>query len=162
MATNAAINPFPNDVRAAFDSYITSPQYSRRNRERIPYERWCQMCKFLTNPTLKSQNSTKSNLKHRALTDFYLIHEKLYRNYDIAHKELRYVVLEIEALPLANEQHWPVDWNIYNVMLYTTMYIYLPRPFVADQSWKVPFYCKVAIKLKNLIRTNHQSVKIKD
>jgi hypothetical protein len=37
MATIAAINPFPNNVRTAFNSYIKSPQYSRRNRERILY-----------------------------------------------------------------------------------------------------------------------------
>jgi hypothetical protein len=41
MATIAAINPFPNDVHAAFDSYIKSPWYSRRNREQIPLAKWC-------------------------------------------------------------------------------------------------------------------------
>ena len=35
MATIATINLFPNNVRAVFDSYIKSPKYSRRNRERI-------------------------------------------------------------------------------------------------------------------------------
>jgi hypothetical protein len=105
MATIAAINPFPNDVRAAFDSYIKSPQYSKRNRERIPYAKWCQMRIFLTNPTLKPQNPTESNLRHRALTDFHLIDEKLYQNYDTAHKEPRYVVLESEALDLIISEH---------------------------------------------------------
>ncbi|KFY32501.1 hypothetical protein V493_00138 [Pseudogymnoascus sp. VKM F-4281 (FW-2241)] len=105
MATIAAINPFPNDVRATFDSYIKSPQYSKRNRERIPYAKWCQMCIFLTNSTLKPQNPTESNLRHRTLTNFHLIDEKLYRNPDIAHKEPRYVVLENEALDLIISEH---------------------------------------------------------
>jgi hypothetical protein len=105
MATIAAINPFPNDVRTAFDSYIKSPQYSRRNRERIPYAKWCQMRIFLTDLTLKPHNPTESNLRHRTLTNFHLIDEKLYRNPDIAHKEPRYVALESEALDLIISEH---------------------------------------------------------
>lgn len=38
MATIASINPFPNDVRIAFQTYIQIPQYSKRNKEWIPYE----------------------------------------------------------------------------------------------------------------------------
>src|SRR5690242_17083989 len=34
----ASINPFPNDVRIAFQSYIQGPNYV--NRERIPYAKW--------------------------------------------------------------------------------------------------------------------------
>ena len=103
MATIAAINPFPNDVRAAFNSYIKSPQYC--NREWIPYVKWCQMRTFLTDSTLKPQNPTESSLRHRTLTSFYLIDEKLYRNPNTAYKEPRYVVLESEALDLIISEH---------------------------------------------------------
>jgi hypothetical protein len=36
IATVASINPFPNDVRLAFQSCIQDPDYT--NRERLPYE----------------------------------------------------------------------------------------------------------------------------
>ena len=103
MATITAINPFPNDVRAAFDSYIKSPQYC--NRERVPYAKWCQMRIFLTDSTFKLQNPIESSLRHRTLTSFHLIDEKLYRNPNTAHKEPRYVVLESEALDLIISEH---------------------------------------------------------
>jgi hypothetical protein len=55
MATIASINPFPNDVRSAFQDYIHQPEYS--NRARIPYANWRQMHIFLT-PNQKPENST--------------------------------------------------------------------------------------------------------
>jgi hypothetical protein len=41
MATIASINPFPNDVRTAFEAYISNPTYY--NREQLPYTKWHQM-----------------------------------------------------------------------------------------------------------------------
>jgi hypothetical protein len=64
----ASINPFPNDVRIAFQSYIQGPNYV--NQERIPYAKWRQLHIFINNPDLKLENPTKSRLKHRVLTKF--------------------------------------------------------------------------------------------
>jgi hypothetical protein len=47
MATIASINPFPNDVRTAFHSYILDSNYV--NRERLSYEKWHRMHVFLDN-----------------------------------------------------------------------------------------------------------------
>ena len=49
--TIESINPFPNDVRTAYQAYIQSPQYS--NRDRIEYSKWRQLHFFINNPTLK-------------------------------------------------------------------------------------------------------------
>ena len=70
------------------------------NRERIPYNKWQQMHIFIDDPTLKPQDAAESNLKHRALKEFHLIQNKLYRNCDIAHKQPRYVVPLSEVLDL--------------------------------------------------------------
>jgi hypothetical protein len=51
----ASINPFPNDVRIAFQAYIQDPKYI--NRERIPYEKWHRIHRHLDNPTLKPENA---------------------------------------------------------------------------------------------------------
>ena len=68
MAAITSINPFPNDVRTAFNTFIHSTSYS--NRERIPYERWRQMHFFIDDPTLKAESPIEANLKHRALTKY--------------------------------------------------------------------------------------------
>ena len=74
--TIASVNPFPNDVRNAFQAYIKDPGYI--NQERIPYEKWRRMHIFLDNPILKPDNSTDANLKYHALTEFDLIYNKFY------------------------------------------------------------------------------------
>jgi hypothetical protein len=99
----ATIVPFPSDVHIAFQAYIQSPEYV--NRERIPYSKWRQMHIFLDNPALKLENPTDSNLKHRALIEFQLINNRLYRLPDKTHKEPRYVVPESEAFDIIVNEH---------------------------------------------------------
>jgi transposase InsO family protein len=103
MATTASINPFPNDVRSAFQDYIHQPEYS--NRARIPYANWRQMHIFLDTPDQKPENSTESNLKHRALTEFELINNRLYRQSDKKYPDPRYVVPESEAFDTIVNKH---------------------------------------------------------
>jgi hypothetical protein len=64
IATVTSINPSPNDVHLAFQSYIQDPDYI--NRERIPYAKWRQMHIFIDDSTPKPANPTESNLKYRA------------------------------------------------------------------------------------------------
>jgi hypothetical protein len=101
--TITSINPFPNDVRTAFQTYIQSPGYS--NRERIPHAKWRQLHIFIDAPHLKPENPVESRLKHCALTEFHLINNRLYRNSDATHKEPRYVVLESVAFDLNINEH---------------------------------------------------------
>jgi hypothetical protein len=68
MAAITAINPFPNEVWSAFDTFIHGPTYS--NREQILYEQWQQMHFFINNPTLKAKGLIEANLKHCALTKY--------------------------------------------------------------------------------------------
>ena len=102
-ATTAAINPFPNDVRSAFEAYVQSPTYA--NRERIEYSKWRELHILLDNPHNKPRNQTESRLKHRAHTEFELINNKLYRKPDIKHPQPRYVVPESEAFDTIANQH---------------------------------------------------------
>jgi hypothetical protein len=60
---------------------------------------------FLDNPALKPENPTDSNLKHRALIEFQLINNQLYRLPDKTHKEPRYVVPESEAFDIIVNEH---------------------------------------------------------
>jgi hypothetical protein len=55
---------------------------------------------YLDHPDLKPETPADSNLKHRALTDFQLIHNHLYQNPDKIHQEPRYAVPESEAFDL--------------------------------------------------------------
>ena len=103
MAAITTINPFLNDVRTAFKTFIHTANY--RNRERILYKRWRQMHFFIDDPTLKPKDNEEANLKHRALIKFQLIHNKLYRNADATYAQPRYVVLESEALNLIINEH---------------------------------------------------------
>jgi hypothetical protein len=101
--TIASINPFPNDVRIAFQAYIQDPKYI--NRERIPYEKWHRIHVHLDNPTLKPENPVDSRLKHRAHTEFQLINNKLYRRPDSKFPNLRYTVPESEAFDIIANEH---------------------------------------------------------
>ncbi|KAF5120961.1 SCAN domain-containing protein 3 [Metarhizium anisopliae] len=101
--TIALINPFPNDVRSAFKSYIESPAYT--NRERIEYTKWRELHILLDNPDRKPRNQTESRLKHRALSEFELINNRLHRRPDSKHPEPRYVVPENEAFDTIANQH---------------------------------------------------------
>jgi hypothetical protein len=92
------VNPFPNEVRNAFEAYIHSPIYT--NRERIEYIKWQYLHILLDNPDKKPENQTESRLKHRALTEFQLINNKLYRLSDSRFPELRYVVPESEVFDI--------------------------------------------------------------
>ncbi|KFZ20383.1 hypothetical protein V502_03199 [Pseudogymnoascus sp. VKM F-4520 (FW-2644)] len=98
----ASINPFPSDVRTAYEAYIQSPQYS--NRERIEYSKYRQLYFFLENPTSKPATPIESTLKHRALTKFKLVNNKLYRQADAKYLA-RYVVLENEAFDCIINEH---------------------------------------------------------
>ena len=106
MATSAVIasvNPFPNDIRNAFQSFIQSPNYI--NRERIAYAKWRQLHLFLDDPDLKPQSQTESRLRHRAYTEFELIHKKLYRKADSKFPNPRYVVPESETFDIIANEH---------------------------------------------------------
>jgi hypothetical protein len=70
-----------------------------------PHSKWRQMHIFIDDPTLKAENSMESNLKHRALTEFHLINNRLYRNANSIHKEPRYVVPESEVFDLIVNEH---------------------------------------------------------
>jgi hypothetical protein len=48
----ASINPFPNDVRIAFDEYINSTNYI--NWERIEFNTWHQLHVYIEYPNLKT------------------------------------------------------------------------------------------------------------
>ena len=52
---------------------------------------------FLDTPDQKPENSTESNLKHRALIGFEPINNRLYRQSDKRYLGPRYIVLESEA-----------------------------------------------------------------
>ncbi|KFY96373.1 hypothetical protein V500_02472, partial [Pseudogymnoascus sp. VKM F-4518 (FW-2643)] len=101
--TIASINPFPNDVRIAFQAYTQDPKYI--NRERIPYEKWHRIHVHLDNPTLKPENPVDSRLKHRAHTEFQLINNKLYRRPDSKFPNPRYTVPESEAFDIIANEH---------------------------------------------------------
>ena len=61
-ATVASINPFPSEVRIAFQAYIQGPNYI--------YEKWNRIHLHLDTPDLKPENPTDSGLKHRAYIEF--------------------------------------------------------------------------------------------
>jgi hypothetical protein len=103
MATIASINPFPNDVRTAFQEYISSDTYN--NREQLPYEKWHRMHVFLDNPALKPDDRADINLKHRALAEFELVYNKLYRRPDKRHLDSRYVVPRSEVFDIIAQEH---------------------------------------------------------
>jgi Integrase zinc binding domain len=106
MATSAiiaSINPFPNDTRIAFQSFIQGPGYI--NRERIDYAKWRQLHIFLDEPNLKPQNQAESRLKHRAYAEFELINKKLYRKADAKFPNPRYVVPESETFDIIANEH---------------------------------------------------------
>jgi hypothetical protein len=98
----ASINPFPSDVRTAYEAYIQSLQYS--NHERIEYSKWRQLHFFLENPTSKLATPTELSLKRRALTKFELINNKLYRQGN-AKCLACYVVLESKAFNYIINEH---------------------------------------------------------
>ena len=102
-ATIELINPFPNDVRIAFQSYIKDPNYV--NRERIPYEKWHRMHEHLDMPNLKPDNPADSRLKHRAHMEFQLVNNKLFRRADSKFLNVRYVVPESEAFDTIANEH---------------------------------------------------------
>jgi hypothetical protein len=102
-SSTASINPFPNDVRNAFEAYIYDSKYI--NRERIEYSKWCELHILLDNPHKKPQNPTESRFKHRALTEFELVNNKLYRRPDSKFPEPRYVVPESEIFDTIANQH---------------------------------------------------------
>ena len=101
--TIAYINPFPQDVRTAFQTYIHSFTYV--NRERLDYLKYQQLLLYLQNPLLKPTTQAESRLKHRAQTEFVLLHNKLYRKPDSRFQSPRAVVLESEAFDIIVNEH---------------------------------------------------------
>ena len=102
-ATIASINPFPRDVRNAFQDYIQDPQYN--NRKHIPYPKWRRIYIFLDDPSIKPENPADSNLKHRALTEFELVNNKLYRQIDTKYLIQQLVVPENNAFNTIINEH---------------------------------------------------------
>ena len=51
MDHSTFVNPFPNDVRNAFQAFIQGPGYT--NRERIEYTKWRELHILLDNPDYK-------------------------------------------------------------------------------------------------------------
>lgn len=65
MATIASINPFPNDVRTAFEAYISNTTYY--NREQLSPTKWDCIRTILHNLTaFKLTDKESMNLKHHA------------------------------------------------------------------------------------------------
>ena len=103
--TIASINPFPNDVRTAFQAYIQSEDGSRTgNRERIILAKQQRIYTFLNSPHIKAIDAFDARLKHRALTEFHITRDKLYQNSNTTHKA-RYVVQESEVFDLIINEH---------------------------------------------------------
>jgi hypothetical protein len=104
MATITSINPFPNDVRTAFEAYISSTTYY--NREQLSYDKWEHICAILQNPTaFKATYTEAKNLKHCAQSDFELINNKLYRKSNVRYSNARYVVQKAEVFDIIAEEH---------------------------------------------------------
>ena len=53
MTAIGYVNPFPSDVRRAFEAYMSSNTYY--NREQISYEKWQHMRIILNNPLLNQR-----------------------------------------------------------------------------------------------------------
>jgi hypothetical protein len=78
MATITLINPFPYDVRTAFEAYTSSPTYY--NREQFSHEKWSQIRTILEDLTAFTLHNKESiNLKHHTLSSFKLVNNKLYK-----------------------------------------------------------------------------------
>jgi hypothetical protein len=107
-ATVASINPFPNEVRIAFQAYIQGPNYI--NSERIPYEKWNRMHLHLDTPDLKPENPTDSRLKHRAHMEFQLVNNKLFRGLILSSQTLDMLCQRARLLIL-------LQMNIYNISI---------------------------------------------
>ncbi|RFU28490.1 hypothetical protein B7463_g7831, partial [Scytalidium lignicola] len=60
---------------------------------------------FLDNPSLKPENQVDSNVKHRAITQFELKNNKLYRLPDSHHSKPRYAVQDSEVFDIIVEEH---------------------------------------------------------
>ncbi|KFY29450.1 hypothetical protein V491_00025, partial [Pseudogymnoascus sp. VKM F-3775] len=105
--TITSINPFPNDVRTAFQAYIQSQSEDgsqTRNRERITPIKQQRIFTFLNSPHIKAIDAIDARLKHRALTEFHITQDKLYRNSNATHKA-RYIVQESEVFDLIINEH---------------------------------------------------------
>jgi hypothetical protein len=113
MATIASINPFPHDVRTAFEAYMSSTTYY--NREQFTHEKWHRMHTILDNPTAYiPYNKESSNLKTRTLSSFMLINNKLHKQGDIQHLHPRIMVLKEEVFDIIIQEHLKllhVGWN---------------------------------------------------
>ena len=103
MATIGSINPFPSDVRRAFEAYISSDTYY--NREQISHEKHHRMRIILNNPLLKPEDRDGFNLKHRTQLNYELINDKLYRQKDSKHQIPRYVVPQLEVFDIIIQEH---------------------------------------------------------
>ena len=104
MATIASINPFPHDVRTAFEAYISSTTYY--NREQLADEKWHCMCLILDDPAAYvPYNKDSANLKTRTQSSFQLIDNKLYKQSDIRHLNPRYVVRKAEVFDIIAQEH---------------------------------------------------------
>ncbi|KFY79961.1 hypothetical protein V499_01110 [Pseudogymnoascus sp. VKM F-103] len=76
------------------------------NREQLSHTKSDQICTILRNPTaFKPIDRESKNLKHRALFDFKLIDNKLYRQSDIRHPNSRYVVPKAEVFDVIAQEH---------------------------------------------------------
>ncbi|KFY03974.1 hypothetical protein V490_00036 [Pseudogymnoascus sp. VKM F-3557] len=104
MTTIASINPFPYDVRTAFEAYSNSTTYY--NREQFSPEKLHYMHKILEDPSAYiSQNKEAVNLKHRTQLNFILLDHKLYRQSDVRHLQPRYVVPKAEVFDIIAQEH---------------------------------------------------------
>lgn len=96
MATIASINPFPHDVRTAFEAYINSTTY--HNRELFSDEKQSCMRTILEDiAAYIPLNKEAVNLKHCTILNFTLVHNELHRKSDARHPTSRYVVQKAEV-----------------------------------------------------------------
>jgi hypothetical protein len=104
MAAIASINLFPHDVRTAFEAYISNTTYY--NREQLSPTKWRSMLIILNNPAAYiPYNRETANLKHCTQSSYKLLHNKLYRQSDTKHPNLRYVVPKAEVFDVVAQEH---------------------------------------------------------
>ncbi|KFY81192.1 hypothetical protein V499_00018 [Pseudogymnoascus sp. VKM F-103] len=106
MATITSINPFPYDVRTAFEAYISSPTYY--NREQFSHQKWSQIRTILEDPTAFTPHNKESiNLKHHTLSSFKLVNNKIYKQSDKRSdkQHLRYVFQKAEVFDVIAQEH---------------------------------------------------------
>ena len=84
------VEPFPIEIRTAFNKMIDDILYT--NRERIERYQINRIAMFLLNPAQKSHSSADANLRQRALHSYQLINGEVFRKLDLQYTQPRMVL----------------------------------------------------------------------